>query len=130
LSTGNSGHCFNHVRFGASIFISRADKRNRNGKTLYARRLLLLLIFGFIHGIFFWFGDILSEYALAGLILLLFINKKIRHWLYGHNIWSLNPFVLRILQVTLLPDSTDKFDKLAAFTMDAYLQLVQPGCCC
>jgi uncharacterized protein len=52
--------------FGASIFISRANELHKNGKALYARRLVLLLIFGLIHGIFFWFGDIFAEYALAG----------------------------------------------------------------
>jgi uncharacterized protein len=107
--------------FGASIFISRADEHNQNGKALYARRLLLLLIFGLIHGIFFWFGDILSEYALAGFILLLFINKKgssLAVW--GIILGAFIPLALRILQFTFLPDTSDKFDNLAASTMDAY----------
>jgi uncharacterized protein len=107
--------------FGASIFISRANERNKNGKALYSRRLLLLLILGLIHGIFFWFGDILSEYALAGFILLLFINKKGSSLaVLGIIIGALIPFVLRILQVTLLPDTSDKFDKLATSTLIAY----------
>jgi uncharacterized protein len=107
--------------FGASIFISRANERHRNGKALYARRLLILLIFGLIHGIFFWFGDILSEYALAGFILLLFINKKgasLAVW--GIILGALIPLVLRILQVTLMPDTSESFDKLGTLTMDAY----------
>jgi uncharacterized protein len=107
--------------FGASIFISRANERHRNGKALYARRLLILLIFGLIHGIFFWFGDILSEYALAGFILLLFINKKgasLAVW--GIILGALIPLVLRILQVTLMSDTSESFDKLGTLTMDAY----------
>jgi uncharacterized protein len=107
--------------FSSSIFISRADKRIKNGKALYARRMLILLIFGLVHGILFWFGDILTEYALAGFILLLLINKKgssLAVW--GIILGALIPFVLRILQVILLPDTPDKFDKISTYTLDAY----------
>ena len=105
----------------SSIFISRADKRIKNGKALYARKMLLLLIFGLIHGILFWFGDILSAYALAGFILLFLINRKgssLAVW--GIILGAIIPFVLRILQVILFPDTPDKFDELSAYTFDAY----------
>jgi uncharacterized protein len=108
--------------FSASIFISRANKYNKNGKALYSRRLLILLIIGFIHGIFFWFGDILSEYALAGFILLLFSNKKnaaLAYW--GITLGAIIPMVLTIIyQVILQPDTSEIFDKLNILTMDAY----------
>lgn len=107
--------------FGASIFISRADDLHKNGKALYSRRLIILLIWGLIHGILFWFGDILSEYALAGFVLLLFSNKKsMALAVWGIILGALIPLVLRILQVTLLPETLDKFDKLGTLTMDAY----------
>ncbi len=38
----------------------------------YLRRMLVLLIFGIIHILFFWAGDILVSYSLMGVILLLF----------------------------------------------------------
>ncbi|MCX6255677.1 MAG: DUF418 domain-containing protein [Bacteroidia bacterium] len=107
--------------FGASIFISRANDLHKNGKALYARRLLILLIFGLIHGIFFWFGDILSEYALAGFILLLFSNKKgVLLAIWGIILGAFIPLVLKILQVKLLPDNFEIFNKLGTLTMDAY----------
>jgi uncharacterized protein len=108
--------------FGASIFITRANEFNKNGKTLYSRRLFILLIFGVIHGIFFWFGDILSEYALAGFILLLFTDKKniaLAYW--GIALGAIFPMVLKIFyQVVLLPDTSGIFDKLSIQTMTAY----------
>ena len=107
--------------FGASIFISRANELHKNGKALYARRLLLLLIFGIIHGIFFWFGDILSEYALAGFLLLLLSNKKgMSLAVWGIILGAFIPMVLRILQVVLLPNTPEAFEKLGTQTMDAY----------
>jgi uncharacterized protein len=108
--------------FGTSIFISRANELNRNGKTLYLRRLIILLIIGLIHGIFFWFGDILTEYALAGFILLLFSNKKNKSLVvWGMILGAIIPLVLKVVyQVILLPNTTDVFDNLSILTMDAY----------
>lgn len=57
--------------FGAGIVLMQ-EKLNRNGlapKKTLQRRLGWLLLFGWIHGTFIWFGDILFVYALAGLLL-------------------------------------------------------------
>ncbi|WP_413737963.1 DUF418 domain-containing protein YeiB [Sodalis sp. RH21] len=48
---------------GLQMLIPRGDRWIRS-------RLLWLMIFGLIHGIFFWDGDILFDYALVGLICL------------------------------------------------------------
>jgi uncharacterized protein len=42
----------------------------------YPRRLLALAVFGLIHGIFIWGGDILLTYAFSGALLLLFRNRQ------------------------------------------------------
>src|SRR5262249_23277418 len=41
--------------------------------SLLCRRLIVLLVFGLIHLCLIWNGDILTEYALAGLIVLPFL---------------------------------------------------------
>lgn len=62
------------VLFGMGLALQsdRADHRDLSFAHVYVRRLLILLGFGIIHGIVFWYGDILSMYAILGFIAMLF----------------------------------------------------------
>ncbi len=57
------------ILFGASmlLFIERADQAGRDGQGLQLRRLGWLALFGYLHFLLLWWGDILFLYALAGL---------------------------------------------------------------
>ncbi|WP_333591592.1 DUF418 domain-containing protein [Brevundimonas sp.] len=57
--------------FGFAAMIDRLEQRGAPADRLYARRLSVLLVVGFVHLFFVWFGDILHNYALAGFGLLL-----------------------------------------------------------
>lgn len=61
---------------GFYIFMNRAEQKGLNTKALFTRRVLVLLMFGLLHLIFLWYGDILHTYAIAGLLLLMFYNRK------------------------------------------------------
>ena len=61
---------------GFAIQMSRAEARGARFLSFYPRRLLALALFGIIHGIFIWAGDILLTYALSGAILLLFRKRQ------------------------------------------------------
>ena len=61
---------------GFYIFMSRAQQKNLHVNRLFSRRLFALLLFGAIHFIFIWYGDILHTYAIAGFLLLLFYKRK------------------------------------------------------
>jgi uncharacterized protein len=60
--------------FGASMLlvIERAEGAGRSGWWTHFRRMIVLLGFGAIHYYFIWFGDILSLYAVSGLVAFLF----------------------------------------------------------
>lgn len=60
------------LMFGASmlLFIERAEARGRDGGMLQARRLIWLMLFGYLHFVLLWWGDILFTYAVIGLCLL------------------------------------------------------------
>ncbi|HEY0626238.1 MAG TPA: DUF418 domain-containing protein [Allosphingosinicella sp.] len=82
--------------FGASmlIVIERAAASGQNPASVHYRRMLWLLVFGLLHFYFIWFGDILSGYAMVGMIAWFFRNKAPRSLI----IWGV---VLVFIQITL-----------------------------
>jgi uncharacterized protein len=65
--------------FGAGVILmtSRAERRGagQDVADIYLRRNILLLLFGLIHGVLIWDGDILFDYALSALLLLYPLRK-------------------------------------------------------
>lgn len=61
---------------GFAIQMSRAEARGTRFMGFYPRRLAALAVFGLIHGILIWAGDILLSYAFTGALLLLFRNRQ------------------------------------------------------
>ncbi|MGA3599139.1 DUF418 domain-containing protein [Lysinibacillus agricola] len=62
--------------FGMVIMQERAAAKQLNFWGIYSRRLIALFIFGCLHAYFIWFGDILTDYAILGLLLLLMHKLK------------------------------------------------------
>src|SRR5579863_10548050 len=82
---------------GFAIQLSRAEARGVRFLGFYPRRLLALALFGLIHGVFIWAGDILLTYAFSGAILLLFRNRQQKTLLW----WAGGLFSLPILLGTV-----------------------------
>jgi uncharacterized protein len=61
--------------FGVGLAI-QTERLGDSGRASYllTRRLLVLLAFGLLHLVFIWNGDILTEYAVAGLVALPFLR--------------------------------------------------------
>ncbi|WP_022675753.1 hypothetical protein, partial [Novosphingobium sp. B-7] len=58
--------------FGASmvLFAQSVERRGLSPDTMQVRRLLWLLVFGYLHYALLWWGDILFAYALCGMLAL------------------------------------------------------------
>jgi uncharacterized protein len=56
---------------GFSIMYLKYQSNEKQFFNLYLRRLLVLMVIGIIHIVFFWAGDILFIYSIVGIILLL-----------------------------------------------------------
>ena len=54
---------------GFSLQLARLERRGADGVAIYRRRLLILLMFGLAHMLLIWEGDILTLYALLGMLL-------------------------------------------------------------
>jgi len=64
--------------FGAGIVIlsSRLESRGVRPGPVYYRRIAVLLVIGLLHGFMLWSGDILTSYALVGLVVYLFRRRS------------------------------------------------------
>lgn len=73
--------CLFALLFGAGLGM-QFERLGRHGSPLYrlSRRLVVLLAFGLLHLLLVWNGDILTEYALAGLLALPLLLLRAR-WL-------------------------------------------------
>ncbi len=83
---------------GFAIQLSRAEARGVRFLGFYPRRLLALALFGLVHGILIWSGDILLTYSLSGAILLLFRNRQQKTLLW----WAGSLFALPLVVGTIL----------------------------
>lgn len=59
---------------GFSIILRNADRRGVSGMRVFYRRMAALLLFGLLHLLFLWSGDILMLYAAVGMLLPLLRN--------------------------------------------------------
>lgn len=64
--------------FGASIYMVGGDRTDKARGGVLVRRLLWLAVFGLIHGLLIWYGDILFTYAITGLLVMFARGWKAR----------------------------------------------------
>ncbi|WP_440603167.1 DUF418 domain-containing protein [Bacillus sp. GB_SG_008] len=100
---------------GFYIFMKRAEEKAYRPKLLFIRRLLILLLFGFLHYVLLWDGDILHNYAISGFVLLLFYKRQPKTLL----IWSLIllsiwEFIMLLASSTMLVVPLEKLGDFSA----------------
>lgn len=88
---------------GFYIFLSRADNKGYNATGMFVRRMVMLFVFGALHGIFLWYGDILWTYAVAGIFLILF--------------YKLSPKTNAIISITILALGSVFIGMMAVFSL-------------
>jgi uncharacterized protein len=80
---------------GFGIQLTRAAQRGQDVAKLFLRRMTILLVFGVVHGLLIWQGDILHTYALLGFALVLFRRLSPRKLLIAAaSVWLLLSFLL------------------------------------
>jgi uncharacterized protein len=94
------------ILFGASmvLVIERAAAAGKAGWKVHYARMVVLLLFGLAHFYFFWWGDILANYALTGMIAFLFWRLRAK-WLLIAGIASLS--------LMYVPEIVDSVEQLS-----------------
>ncbi|WP_417872843.1 DUF418 domain-containing protein [Xanthomarina gelatinilytica] len=68
---------------GCAIQFQNLNNNNKPFAPFFRRRMFWLLMFGLVHLVFIWLGDILTLYALLGFVLVWFVNctnKQLINW--------------------------------------------------
>lgn len=117
---------------GFYIFMDRALQKELNAKKLFRRRLLFLFLLGIIHLCFVWSGDILHTYAIGGLFLTAFWNKKpdtIKKWIIFFIIFSvvLLSGLLAIQYMTINQVPPELFQSQHEYLRQASMDIYQSG---
>lgn len=81
---------------GLGLQYSRLSQQGRNFTRVYFRRLLMLLVLGLVHGILLWYGDILTLYALLGVVLFWFRRRSPRTVLASGVVVLMVPVVVQV----------------------------------
>ena len=86
---------------GFSLLYAKLKTMTLEPRKIYRRRMLFLFIFGVLHGTFLYFGDITQIYAVAGLVLLLYVDRDVagigraaRNWWIGMAVFAAVVFAL------------------------------------
>lgn len=111
---------------GFSIQLLRAQQRKDRFVLRFSRRLGMLFLFGLLHILLLWDGDILLLYSLVGFLLLLFRNCHEKTVLKYASILLLIPTILVLLSFTTveimrhLPSYINQFQQFDALFINAF----------
>lgn len=95
LATGKFYVIFSFLfGLGFSVQMIRAEEKGRKLKSFYPRRLIVMLVFGIFHAVFFFIGDILRLYAILGFLLLAFRKRSNRTLMIWAVVFLLLNFVV------------------------------------
>lgn len=101
--------------YGFSILLKNIDKKQQSKYAFFIKRMSWLFVFAFVNSLFFG-GDILTDYAFIGLILLLFYNLSAKSlFITGIAILLLTTFLqsyLGKIHLLFAPKDRDTFYEL------------------
>lgn len=100
------------IMFGAGMVIQwrSAENKGMDFHPFYFKRLAILAVIGLIHGLLFWFGDILFWYSVTGVLASVFVKQSAKT-LLGLGVGSLLLSALLFFSVgTLLEDQTQPLE--------------------
>ena len=102
--------------FGIAMQERRAEAAGENAGRLIRKRMLILMVFGFVHMLLMWWGDILFVYGLLGLGVLFFRNVSS----HTRRFWSaglIGGWLVICLGLSAIPQSAEDVELAPASEM-------------
>ena len=100
--------------YGFAVQARKWRASGQNPASLFARRLTFMLILGVLHGVFLWFGEILTRYAVTGFILRRHISKGPRALIKALKFWVIvtviSTIIICALGAAAISNSSDAAD--------------------
>lgn len=103
--------------FGVSLFLVGGERSDKPRGALLRRRLFWLAVFGLIHGLAVWYGDILLLYAWSGLFMMLMRSWSARRLFWTGLIIVLLGSAIAVGQMIALEYAPAEIQKQAASNM-------------
>lgn len=112
--------------FGMGIAL-QIQKTSNKSTFFFLKRFGTLFIFGIMHILFIWSGDILHLYALLGILLLFFFKLPARYVLWSAIFIFLFPFFRDIINWFLNYLSFDNYSYITSYTREDLIELKRNG---
>jgi uncharacterized protein len=115
--------------FGAGFSLLLAKLRNLTPEphAVFRRRMTFLFVFGVLHGVLFYFGDITQMYALAGIVLLIYDGHGPARLRRAVALWWIGALALNVLLTWGMAGSVPDPSDLAAELEGNYAVFTQLG---
>ena len=115
---------------GFSLLYAKLKTMTLEPRRIYWRRMFFLFVFGVLHGIFLYFGDITQIYAVAGLVLLLYVDRDVagvgraaRNWWIGTAVFIAVTLALVGPALTLPPQQVAAIESnIEVFSRGSYME--------
>lgn len=112
---------------GVALQIQRAKQKGNYSNTFFLRRFVTLFLFGIMHILFIWSGDILHLYGMLGLLLLLFFRGSAKVLLWSATVVFFFPFYTIIFEQIVEWLSFDYSVPLASLSREDIFELKHHG---
>ncbi len=112
---------------GISMQALKLFEKNKLSSSFFTRRMFFLFIFGALHIIFLWSGDVLNIYALLGLLTTIFLKKSNKLILILSAIILLFPFYDQVFEYVFQLLNFQPETYLSNYTGESVNQIIKYG---
>lgn len=112
---------------GFSLLYVKLSALSDQPKRVYKRRMAFLFVFGVLHGLFLYYADITHMYALAGLVLLWYVDRDAAGIGRVATRWWIGATVFNLLVLALLGSIAPTPEELAPRVQENFDSFVALG---